>query len=100
VTAPKVRAPGIAKGFAGQAQGDQSTEIVSDLNGIQFIEVAHDSDCPGRYEDGRGCTCAPTLTHHRDVQRFMRGEAVNRATRRKAAREAVRAMRRASKAGK
>jgi hypothetical protein len=67
---------------------------------VQFVEVAHDEDCPGRYEDGRGCTCAPIVTLHQDEQRFIRGEAINRAARRKAAREAETALRRARRAAR
>lgn len=65
--------------------------------GLVFLEVGHDDDCPGRYEDGRGCTCSPTFTPHSDMSRFLRGEAANRAARRKAAREAERALRKARK---
>lgn len=65
--------------------------------GLVFLEVGHDDDCPGRYTDGDGCTCSPTLSLHRSFERFMQGEAVNRAARRKAAREAERALRKARK---
>lgn len=65
--------------------------------GVHFLEVAHDSDCPGRFEDGRGCCCKPEFRLHSDVHRYLRGEATNRAARRAAAREAARAMRRARK---
>ncbi len=68
--------------------------------GVEFLEVAHDDWCPGRFTDGAGCCCNPTLTVHRDVDRFMRGEAVNRAARRKAAREAEKALRRARRAAR
>lgn len=63
-----------------------------------FLEVAHDESCPGRYTNGEGCCCSPILTLHADVNRFLHGEAVNRAARRKAAREAEKAMRRARRA--
>lgn len=65
------------------------------IPGLHFVEVAHEQGCPGRYENGRGCDCCPTVSLHGDLSRFMRGEAENRAARRKAAREADKALRRA-----
>lgn len=65
--------------------------------GVMFLEVGHDDDCPGRYEDGRGCTCKPTLSLHNSFERFLSGERQNRAARRKAAREAEKALRKARK---
>lgn len=66
--------------------------------GVTFVQVGHDEDCPGRYTDGEGCACNPTLTLHGDVDHFVRCEGVNRAARRKAAREAEKAMRKARRA--
>lgn len=63
--------------------------------GITFLMVRHDEVCPGRYADGEGCTCRPEYVLHNDVQRFIDCEMHNRATRRKAAREAERATRKA-----
>jgi len=65
--------------------------------GLNFLEVAHDADCPGRFENGRGCCCNPDVRLHHDTERYIRGELQNRAARRAAAREAARAMRRARK---
>jgi hypothetical protein len=68
--------------------------------GLFFLEIGHAQGCPGRYLDGEGCTCSPVLTMHRDLQRFVHGEQINRAARRKAAREAERAMRKARRAAR
>lgn len=65
--------------------------------GLHFVEVAHDDDCPGRFEHGRGCCCTPDVRLHSDPERYIRGELANRAARRAAAREAARAMRKAGK---
>lgn len=65
---------------------------------ISFLEIGHDDDCPGRYTNGDGCCCSPTFAMHNSVDRFLRGEAKNRAARRKAAREAEKALRKARKA--
>lgn len=62
---------------------------------ISFLEVGHEDGCPGRYENGIGCTCDFSIAVHQDQGRYLRGEAVNRAARRKAAREAEKALRRA-----
>jgi hypothetical protein len=68
--------------------------------GLHFIEIAHDEDCPGRFTNGDGCTCDPWITPHSDVDRFVQGEMMNRAARRKAAREAEKALRKARRGGK
>lgn len=65
--------------------------------GLRFLEVAHDSDCPGRFENGRGCCCNPEVRLHTDERRYIRDELKNRAARRAAAREAARAMRKAQR---
>lgn len=66
--------------------------------GLNFLEIAHDEDCPGRFENGRGCCCKPDVRLHTDENRYISGELKNRAARRAAAREAARAMRKARKA--
>jgi hypothetical protein len=67
---------------------------------LHFLEVGHDAGCPGRYTNGEGCCCDFSVTLHHDQERFLRGEAINRAARRKAAREAEKALRRARRAKK
>lgn len=67
--------------------------------GVSFVAVMHDEDCPGRYENGRGCTCEPEFEVHTSVQRVIDNENHNRAMRRKAAREAERALKRAARKG-
>lgn len=68
--------------------------------GLLFLELGHDADCPGRFTDGEGCTCSPTVAMHDDVQRYIRGELVNRAARHTAARAAAKAMRKAARGGR
>lgn len=68
--------------------------------GLHFLEVGHDDGCPGRYTNGDGCACAPSFTVHSSVERFLAGERANRAARRKAAREAVKALRKAARGGR
>lgn len=63
--------------------------------GLAFLEIGHTDGCPGRWTNGEGCDCDFSVTLHHDVQRFLGGESTNRAARRKAAREADRALRRA-----
>ncbi len=87
-----------AQGFKGKDKADGSI-VPAHTPAVRFLEVAHDEGCPGRYTDGEGCACNPTLTVHTDPRRFMRGEAVNRAARRKAAREAAKVLRRAARKG-
>jgi hypothetical protein len=65
------------------------------MSALQFLEVGHDPQCPGRWMDGQECDCKPTLRFHSDVQRYLAGQTVNRAQRRAAEREAARAVRRA-----
>lgn len=65
--------------------------------GLHFLEIGHEQGCPGRYTNGGGCNCDPSITLHTDHERFMHNEIQNRAARREAQREAERAMRRARK---
>lgn len=67
------------------------------MPGLQFLEVGHGDGCPGRYTNGDGCTCTPTLTVHTSIDRFLTGERVNRAARRKADRVAAKALRKAAR---
>lgn len=91
-------AGGTAQGSKGQGKADK-LDCASATPAVCFLEVAHAEGCPGRYTDGEGCTCTPTMTLHTDPQRYARGEGTNRAARRKAAREAAKALRRAARKG-
>ena len=64
--------------------------------GVHFLEVAHDAWCPTLMTgNGNDCQCSPTLRLHQDTDYFIRSETLNRRQRRKAQREAEKALCRA-----
>jgi hypothetical protein len=65
---------------------------------VTFMEVRHESWCP-TLASGKGgdCQCTPTTHLHNDEQHYLRTEMQSRAARRRAAREAAKAMRRAAR---
>jgi len=63
--------------------------------GLNFIEIRHDRDCP-MLSGGSHCVCQTVeIAQHQDESRFVKTVVQNRAERRKAAREAEKALRRA-----
>jgi hypothetical protein len=63
--------------------------------GLNFLEIRHDLDCP-MLSGGSHCVCeAVEMVTHQDESRFVKTVVQNRAERRKAAREAEKALRRA-----
>jgi len=65
---------------------------------LTLIEVVHDSWCPTLgLGQGDECLCKPTLRFHKDQEHFVNAIVNNRQARRKAAREAAKAMQRAAK---
>lgn len=65
---------------------------------VTFLEVRHDAWC-ATLASGRGgdCQCTPTMRLHNDEQHYLRTEMQSRKARRRAAREADKAMRRAAR---
>jgi hypothetical protein len=66
--------------------------------GVHFMSVYHDDHCQTLVTGaGSDCDCDPTTEVHRDEARFLKTATMNRASRRKAAREAEKAIRKAQK---
>ncbi len=73
---------------------EQFKELLNEP-GLTFVEVRHDDWCPALMNGGNDCQCSPTIAIHKDEARFVQGEIKSRQARRKAAREATKAMQKA-----
>lgn len=67
---------------------------------VGFIEVLHDDHCPTLASgNGNDCQCSPVVRLHSDADYFVKSQNLMREQRRKAEREAAKAMRKATKGG-